>query len=171
MNVGKIFEDDFKASVPKEYYTVRLNDPAVGFSGGSSQFAPKNPYDFIVFAKVMHCLELKSSGGAITFWQERFELDGKKRTYDIRKHQIKGLTEAATHENVYAGLLLNYRSKGITVYVPIDRFNTWAAETTKKSINAQDALGLGFPVDSRKLKVHYRYDISKMCEEVVALGK
>jgi recombination protein U len=171
MNSGKIFEAEFKASIPKDFYFLRLKDPAVGFSGGNSKFAPKNPYDFILHHDYLFCLELKSRDGALTFWQERFEQDGKKRTYEIHKHQIEGLTEAAKHDGVFAGLLLNYRNKETTVYVPIQRFNEFASVTEKKSINCDDALQIGILVDYKKLKVHYRYDIRKMCEEAVALGK
>lgn len=171
MNVGKVFEGEFKASIPKHFYYLRINDPAVGFSGGNSQFAPKNPYDFILFDVKLYCLELKSTATSLTFWQERFEEPGKRKTFEIRKHQIIGLTDAAKHENVFAGFLFNFRKKNTTVYVPIHKFNEFAATTTKKSINCDDALAYGFPVDSWQLKVHYRYDIEKMCKEAIAFGK
>ena len=58
MNTGKLFERDFKASVPKEYYFLRLHDPAVGFTGGASSFAVSNPFDCLLYTgKVLYCLE------------------------------------------------------------------------------------------------------------------
>lgn len=171
MNSGKVFEGDFKASVPSDFYMLRLKDPAVAFSGGMSKFAPNNPYDYLLFKENAYCIELKTSEGAITFWSEKFAGDGKKRTYEIKEHQIKSLEKAAMHEKVYAGLLLNFRKHGRTIYVPIHKFLEFVASTDKKSINCDDAISYGFEVESKLLKVHYRYNINKMCEEAVKFGK
>lgn len=111
MNTGKIFEGNFVKSIPKEYYHLRLKDPAVSFCGGDSKFSPTNPYDFIVFdGSSLFCFELKSKDGAINFWSSEIEADGKKHTFEIKKQQIKGLTEAAEHKGVNAGLLINFRN-------------------------------------------------------------
>lgn len=170
MNTGKVFEHNFKNSIPDDYYSVRLKDPAVGFCGGSSTFSPNNPYDYIVYnGKHMFCFELKSKDGAISFWDSRFDFDGKKHTFEIKKHQILGLTKAAEHDGIHAGVIINFRNKGKTVYIPIDRLNRLIKETKKSSINCDDAMSVGIEIGVKKLKVNERYDIRKLCEEVEEL--
>ena len=161
MNTGKIFEQNFKASVPKEYYFLRLQDPAVGFTGGASSFAVSNPFDCLLYTgSMLFCLELKSKNGAITYWREDFETDGKKHTFEIKKHQILGLQKAAGFPGVFAGLIVNFRNTGETWCLPIRQFLEYTKELPKKSINAGDAAQMGgllLPV--RKLRVHERYDV------------
>lgn len=169
MNTGKKFEANFKASVPKDYYYLRLNDPAVGFSGGDSRFSPHNPYDNMVFTgNDMFCFELKSKDGAITFWSTQIEIDGKKHTFEIKKHQILGLTKASEFHNVHAGLVINFRNVDRTFYIPICKFNDFVSESDKKSMNWKDAEEIGIEVEVKHLKVNERYDIKKLCEEVIA---
>lgn len=49
-NAGKVFEDDFKASVPDDVYFVRLHDAALGFDvkHSTQRFSLKSPYDAIL---------------------------------------------------------------------------------------------------------------------------
>lgn len=171
MNTGKKFEQNFRASVPDDFYYLRLNDPAQAFTGGKAIFAPHNPYDCIVFNGSLHCLELKSKNGAITFWAEKFERDGASHTFDIHKWQIFGLAKAATFPNAYAGFLMNFRNVERTFYVPINVFNQFVVGTTKKSINWQDAENIGIEVGVRKLKVNERYDVRTLLKEVVERGR
>lgn len=164
MNTGKIFEQNFKLSVPREFYYLRLKDPAVGFTGGASSFAVSNPFDCLIYTgKYLHCLELKSKNGSITYWRQDFEEDGKKHTFEIKKHQIQGLQKAAAYDHVKAGILINFRHKDETWYAPIDSFIKYTAELPKKSLNTDDMPKMGcIPVSVRKLKVNERYDVAEL---------
>ncbi len=164
MNTGKIFERNFQASVPKDYYFLRLHDPAVGFTGGASSFAVSNPFDCLIYTGTyLYCLELKSKNGSITYWREDFENDGKKHTFEIKKHQILGLYKAAGYSRVKAGIVINFRNVGETYYLPIDKFLAFTSQITKKSINASDAAEMGgILIPARKLKVNERYDIQAL---------
>lgn len=168
MNTGKIFENNFKASVPKDYYYLRLHDPAVGFTGGASSYAVSNPFDCLLYnGQRLYCLELKSKNGAITYWREDFEADGKKHTFEIKKHQILGLKKAAQYDGIFAGIIINFRHTGDTYCIPIDKFLAYTSVLDKKSINTQDAVAMGgIPVGVRKLKVNERYDIAGLTEVV-----
>ena len=168
MNTGKKFEKNFKASVPKDIYYLRLNDPAVGFTGGASSYAVSNPFDCLLYnGQRLYCLELKSKNGAITYWREDFEADGKKHTFEIKKHQILGLKKAAQYDGVFAGLIINFRNVDETWCLPIRNFLDYTAELRKKSINAKDAANMGgLPVAVRKLKVNERYDIQALTEVI-----
>ena len=166
MNPGKVFEHNFQASVPKEFYYLRLHDPAVGFTGGTSSFAVSNPFDCLLYTgRKLYCLELKSKNGAITYWRKDFETDGKKHTFEIKKHQILGLQKAAAFPNVAAGLVINFRQTEETWYLPIGQFLDYTDALPKKSINADDAQAMGgIPIAVRKLKVNERYDIRAFTE-------
>ena len=50
-NVGKVFENDFKQSVPQEYCLLhRLPDPPQSFKRSKdTKFSHKNPCDFHMF--------------------------------------------------------------------------------------------------------------------------
>lgn len=172
MNTGKKFEKNFKASVPKDFYYLRLNDPAVGFTGGTSSYAVSNPFDCLIYTgRMLHCLELKSKNGAITYWREDFEADGKKHTFEIKKHQILGLQKAAGHEGVFAGIIVNFRHVGETWYLPIASFLSYTGALDKKSINQKDAADMGgIPVQTKKLKVNERYDVRALTG-VIELGR
>ena len=173
MNTGKIFEQNFKASVPKDYYYLRLHDPAVGFTGGASSFAVSNPFDCLLYTgRMLYCLELKSKNGAITYWREDFEADGKKHTFEIKKHQILGLQKAAGFPGVFAGLVINFRNTGETYCIPINLFIEYTGQINRKSVNAKDAAEMGgFLIPTRKLKVNERYDVQALTEVVESGGR
>lgn len=172
MNTGKVFEQNFKKSVPVEFYYLRLKDPAVGFTGGTSSFAVANPFDCVIYTgRCLHCLELKSKNGAITYWRQDFETDGKKHTFEIKKHQILGLMDAAGHEGVKAGLVINFRHTGETFYIPIQRFTEYTAELARKSVNVGDMKAMGaIQLAVKQLKVNERYDIRQLLEVVESGG-
>ncbi len=171
MNIGKVFEENFKKSVPKEYYYHRLKDPAVAFSGGASKYSTTNPFDCMIFTgQKLHCIELKSKNGAITFWREDIEHDGKKHTFEIKKHQIVGLAKASEYNGVYAGIVINFRNADKTIYIPINKFMEFITQTEKNSINYKDALDIGIELEVKHLKVNERYNIRQLIE-VIESGK
>ena len=167
VNTGKIFEQNFKKSVPDGFYYLRLKDPAVGWTGGASKYSPSNPFDCLIYTGTgLHCIELKTTASAITFWKEEFENDGKKHTFEIKKHQIIGLHDAGRYENTYPSLIINFRNAGETWRIHIDSFIEWAQSTTKKSMNHKDASQIGSIVPSKILKVNERYDIGAVLEAI-----
>ena len=163
---GKIFEECIALSCPERILVKKLADNASSWSGGgNTRFASKNECDFIMHDEdtgTFYGLELKSTKGAsFTFWREDFELDGKKRTYMIKKGQILGLKKwSEIHKGVF-GFLLNFRTKGnATFFVPIQAFLSYTGELPKKRIDVSDVRAMGgIEIASRKLKVNYRYDM------------
>lgn len=156
MNCGKIFENDFKKSVPKDVYCLRLTDSAIGFDVNNStqRFALKSPYDFVLCKDGrMYAIELKSNAGtSISF-------DGEKP--EIKPSQIKNLLKAECSGAV-AGLLLNFRKTNETFFIPVGIFKRFVDTCSKKSININDAKSIGIEIPARKLKVHYRYNLSEI---------
>ena len=84
-NPGKVFEEDIKKSVPKEYWIYRFKDGTANFSGSKNEnvrFQAHNICDFMIMTKEnLILLELKShKGSSIPF-------------SCIRKNQIEEMTK------------------------------------------------------------------------------
>lgn len=167
-NQGKIFEDNFKKSIPDYCWVKRLQD-SVGTWGGNSnlRFSNNNECDFLVFSKNTHKLfafELKSTEGtSLTFWREDFEEKEKKQTFMIKKNQILGLAEMSKFD-IYAGFLINFRGEdNNTYFIHINDFLNLTKDMDKKSVNERDILSIkNIKVENYKLKTNYRYNIDKL---------
>lgn len=153
-NIGKIFEDNFKKSIPDNTYYLRLHDSSIGFDieNSTQRFALKSPYDCILYNNGrMYCLELKTvKNGAISYTGANPK---------IKEHQVKELIKAASFGCV-AGFIVNFRNTEHTYFLPIAQFEFLRMESAKKSFNENDIKGLSILIPSRKLKVNYRYDLT-----------
>ena len=154
MNKGKQFEHDFQKSVPKGVYCLRLTDSSpAGFGGNDNmRFSIQSPYDFILFNEKMFALELKSTK------QKSISFAGSSPM--TKSHQIKALTTAHEH-GIIAGFLFNFQDT-LTYFIPIDNFNNYIAATTRKSVPICDCNTLGYEIPTRKLKVNFRYDLTRL---------
>jgi penicillin-binding protein-related factor A (putative recombinase) len=152
-NEGKVFEDDFKASIPDDVYYVRQHDSSIGFDIENSpqRFALKSKYDAILCKNgFMFCLELKSTK------EKRLSFKGSNP--EIQPKQVENLLIARRKGGAEAGLIFNFRTEEETYYVRIEDFVAFTESITKKSVNIKDVRSFGIPLGMRKLKVHYRYD-------------
>lgn len=153
MNIGKVFEENFKKSVPEDTYYLRLHDSSIGFDieNSTQRFALKSPYDCILFRNGrMYCLELKSvKKGSISYVGS-----GPM----IKDNQIKELIRASQY-GCNAGFILNFRDTENTYYLPIAHFEFIRQQSSKKSMNENDVKQVSVLLPSRKLKVNYRYDL------------
>lgn len=167
MNSGKKFEQCFSESIPNEVYFIRIKDSANNFGRTStSHFATVNPYDFLLFQNgYLFPLELKSTKGTSI----SIQTDNEKGK-DIKKHQIISLTKAREHDGVLSGFLFDFRNDKInkTYWMDINDFNSCIEHTKKKSINPSDIiLYHGIEVEKTLLRVNYRYNVSKLLEDIV----
>lgn len=153
MNDGKRFEQNFKKSIPKDVYYLRLQDSANGFDQTSEtlRFAAKSPYDCILFKSgTMYALELKSTK------DKSISFAGSSPM--IKQHQIDELTKAHTF-GIEAGFIFDFRNNA-TYYVQIDAFNEFILTLDKKSINVKEVEQIGVLIPRKKLQVNYKYDLS-----------
>ena len=99
-NKGKIFEDDFKKSVPTDCVCHRLKDsPLTYIKCDGAKYTHDNPCDFFVFDGShgkLFALELKSTS-SLAFTVQMSDDEPKKM---IKYHQIKSLTELSKYPNV-----------------------------------------------------------------------
>lgn len=88
----------------------------------------------------------------------------------IHYHQIKGLREFVGYKNMIAGFLFNFRKKDnteTTYFQHINDFDRMIASIDKKSFNEKDLVKFNpIIVNSRKLKVNYRYHVSELLEKL-----
>lgn len=154
LNEGKKFERDFRASVPKDVYYLRIRDSAsfVDWGNEDMRFSSRSPYDVVLCRRgQMYALELKSHmGKSMSF--------GTEETV-IKQHQVDSLMDARSGGAV-AGLVLNYREVQETYFVPVYDFWMFTQTSGKKSINVKDAAEIGRRMLSKKLRTTYRYDVS-----------
>ena len=176
-NSGKKFEQAIEKSVNKAGFLYeRFKDNGkFGFSE-TTRFSSENPCDCFIFTgSHLVYLELKSTTNtSISFNQPCDEK--AKGTFMIKPHQVKSLLTRAKFPNVVCGLLLDFAdrttSKGVlieggTYFIEITTFKGWADSVTKKSINQTDAALIGIKIDRTKLKTNYRYDITKMINDIL----
>lgn len=153
-NEGKIFEDDFKTSIPEEVYCYRPPDSSIGFDveKSSQRFSLKSPFDFILCKNgQMYCLELKSS-------KEKRMSFGDNNSSMIKLRQVRNLLDAE-RSGAVSGLILNFRQLEETYYVSAGKFMDFVHQTTKKSVNIDDVRQFGILVPSIKKITRYRYNL------------
>lgn len=158
-NIGKLFEEDFKHSANGMYY-LRLHDSATGFDFQNQEndhrvrFSIKSPYDAVLCKNgQMCCVELKSVGGTSASF-------GDKDNNVIKLRQVKSLLKAETDGHALSYLVIHFRKYGETYAIRPTTFLIFTKLCHKKSINRDDAKEIGKRIPERKLKVHYRYDLT-----------
>ena len=146
-NVGKMFEDSIKKSVPSHIFLIRLNDSPQAFKKSKlTRFTPKNPFDYICFdtiSRTLFCLELKTTSNKYMSFEDVNSDEEQNKM--IHKHQIKGLLRASEYNNVVAGFLFNFRLEDneLTYFMEINDFHKMCNSINKKSFNIMDAVLYG----------------------------
>ena len=164
-SVGKIFEENFKKSVPDYIFYYRPPDAAQSFGQNNGlRFSVKSPCDcFLYDGKRLYTLELKSVGTASISFERTKEDKGV-----IHKHQIDNLEKFSGYENVVSGFLLDFRLSGKTYFVTIDDFISMENCLNKKSFCENDLLQYCKPIEieKKKLKVNWRYNVEKFLRDI-----
>ena len=141
-NVGKVFENSIKQSVPEYILLIRLNDSPQAFKQSNlTRFTPRNPFDYICFntkTRTLFCLELKSTSNKYMSFEDIYS--DEEQSGMIHAHQTKGLLKCATYSNVIAGFLLNFRlpENELTYFIEINQFQKMCESINKKSFNIMD---------------------------------
>lgn len=139
MNVGKLFEQDFKNSCPDNVLIMRLKDGSFG----------TNPCDFIVFKKpYFFMFELKTTK------LKRLPKDM------VRPHQLKSLNIANTLEGVVGGFIVNFREVNETYFMDGRKMYKLFEEENLKSISLDTFRKEGYRIPQQLKRVRYRYDFN-----------
>lgn len=143
-NMGKVFEREFKDSVPPECYLERYKDDTSGFYGVS------NPADFRLYIyPSLILLELKSHKGK--------SLPLEK----IRDNQLKGMLRAVEHYGVYGGFLVNFRDLEETYFLSVELVEKFVLTGERKSIPVNYFRENGLLIPQKKKRVLYSYDLKE----------
>ena len=166
-NIGKKFENNWKASMSNDIFYYRLKDQAQSFGGASKlRFSLKNPCDCFLFkSPTLFALELKSVGTSSISFERTKEEKGV-----IHFHQIEGLRNFSRYKNIIAGFVLNFRHSDGTencYFIHINDFDTMINSLDKKSFNEKDLSKYNpIIIENRKKKVNYTYNIEKFICDV-----
>ncbi|MCM1221143.1 MAG: hypothetical protein NC548_42340 [Lachnospiraceae bacterium] len=171
MNTGKLFESQFKKSIPDYCFMYRLKDSAQSFTNNADiSFAWNNPCDFFIFDSNRHLLyavECKSTKLKSMSVQMNKE---EKVSKMIKYHQIESLTEMSEYSGLIAGFILNFRDEingnERTYFIEISNFNYMMREINKCSFNEMDIiLYNAVKIEGIKKRVHYQWNIDKFLTE------
>lgn len=168
-NVGKVFEDSVKQSIPDHILLIRLNDSPQAFKQSNlTRFTPRNPFDYICFdtqTKTLFCLELKSTSNKYMSFED-IHCD-KDQSGMIHKHQTLGLLKCAVYPNVVAGFLLNFRlpENELTYFIEVSQFQKMCESINKKSFNLMDLVLYGAKkISGFKKRTRWYWDLNEFFE-------
>lgn len=164
MNDGKRFELNIKNSMPDNTYHQRIKDQSFDHTSTLMRFTQSNPYDFFVFFDgKLFLLELKSTKSKSFSVQTNKDEKGKM----IKLHQIESLSYAEQFNNVHPAFLFNFRlDQDYCFYMPIGIFEDIMFKNGKKSINFDEIKMHSLAVESKKLKINYRYNLEKLFKTI-----
>ena len=159
MNIGKIFEEQIKKSVPDYVLLYRLPDAAQSFGGGNLRFSNKNPFDFLLFDSVCHrlyALEMKTVAGKSISFERK-----KEENRDIHYHQINGLRKWNKYDGITCGFIIEFRKLETTIFLDISEFDKLIEIIDKVSFNFDDLNDNGIKyeiIKQSKKRTRYTYD-------------
>lgn len=161
VNKGKIFEQQFKLSVPDYCLLHRLNDPPQSFQK-TARFSIQNPCDYMMFDtkhRLFLPIELKST-------------KSKSMPYSmVRENQIESLMKFSEYDYVVPGFLFNYRDDDAhferCYFMHITDFSKMKNNTMKKSYNEIDIIMNGaVKVDGSKARTRWTWAIDGLLEKI-----
>lgn len=154
-NIGKIFEEEVKASFPSDFFVERYKDDTAGFKGVA------NPADYRLYKyPYTFLLELKTHKGKSIPLSK------------IRNSQLKEMGKAYNHTGVYCGFLINYRDLEETYhinfkvlvngyYVLTETGDYEVKPHGRKSIPVEWCRRNGVRIEQEKKRVRYTYNLQK----------
>ena len=164
---GKLFEEQWKRSIPEDVYYLRLKDNPSSFGKDSSfvRFTLNNPFDCLVFYNgFLFPIEIKTTTSKSISIQTKKEEKGKM----IKINQIEGLSKSNKYENIFSGFLFDFRESEKTFWMGINDFLKFQEENNKKSINEKDIIKYNaIEVEKERKKTRYVFSVKKLIEDVV----
>lgn len=154
-NKGKMFEEDFKKSVPEWAWCYRFKDGTANFNGSKNEnvrFQAHNICDFQVMAyRTLFLFELKSHEGASIPFS------------CIRANQLEEMS-AIYHPDIKAYFVFNFRDIQNTYAVLAADVKEFIETTDRKSIPIKWCIENGIEIKSEKKKVRFRYFLEEFLE-------
>lgn len=170
-NTGKQFEEDFAASIPPGTHCYRLRDSASSFGQDSpkTSFTWSNIADFEVYRYPNHFyFELKHielpSIPLTKIMGQYLPEEGRYK----RQKQLDRMLAADAIRGQFARYVICYARTGHTYALPPQALLRFLQQGGRRSIPESFCRQEGLEMARRKLRVHYRYDVSGLMD---ALGQ
>lgn len=150
-NLGKMFEEDFKKSVPNWCWCNRYKDGTANFRGDKNEnvrFQANNICDFEVMAdNKLFLLELKSYQGV------SIPLSG------IRKNQLEGMIKAGSYKNIKPYFILNFRNVQRVYAIKVQTLYNFILTAERKSIPLKWAMENGIEIPGEQKRTRFKYNL------------
>ena len=155
MNEGKKFEEDFKNSVPEDYFYYRFRDGTSSWDGGNARFQAKNICDCMIMGfDILWLIELKSFKGK-SFPFGNLDLNNLDKMIEAQKKK---------KSRVNAIIVFNFRDLEETYMVHCDFVKHFIQNTDRKSIPIswfRDEI-LADRIPQTRKRTRYTYDLSEI---------
>ena len=155
-SIGKVFEEEIKASIPLGFFVERYKDDTAGFYGVT------NPADYRLYRYPYTFL-----------WELKTHKGKSLPLAKIRLNQIKGMYRDIVYRGVFAGFIINFRELEEAYYIPVERvaksFYTFTHTgeieginpTGRKSIPVSWCRTYGERIAQEKKRVRYTYNLTE----------
>lgn len=155
-NLGKVFEENFKKSVPDDYFCYRFRDSAGTWGGNENlRFTPSNIADYMIHDyNTLYLVETKNHKG------KSIPLScivGNK----TKEKQIEDLYIANTYVGVSSHLIVFFCDVEKCYSLGINKLREFIILGERKSIPISYFEKFGIEIEVKKLKTNYRYNIEK----------
>lgn len=149
MNIGKIFESEFKNSIPKEHFYYRFIDGTGAYGGNEKiRFQAKNICDCMVMSREnLYLLELKNTMGTSLPFS------------NIKYNQLEGLSEI-NHPKIKAMFIICFRNKEKCYGIEAKKLKQYIENTDRKSIPLEWLEKEGINIKMEKKRVRYKYNLN-----------
>lgn len=155
-NKGKIFEENFKRSVPNDIFYYRFKDGTGNWQHNDLvRFQASNICDCMLFdSKRLYLFELKSiQGKSIPFT-------------NFRDNQLKELSSAQCFNNIVPGVIIEFSTLNRAFFIEIANVMEYIQNGERKSIPLEYLEIEGIEVEVTKLRINSRFNIKKLLEEI-----
>ncbi|WP_105176875.1 Holliday junction resolvase RecU [Clostridium cagae] len=156
-NPGKLFEEDFKKSVPEDCWIYRFKDGTANFGGTKNEnvrFQAHNICDFQIMTNdYLVLLELKSHAGASIPFN------------CIRSNQIEEMSNIQ-HPKIKAYFIFNFRDYEKTYAIKAKELKLYIDTADRRSILLGWCKANGIEIIGNKKKVRYRYELKSFFEGI-----
>lgn len=165
-NQGKIFEQDFRASInlnnPNLFY-YRFKDGTASWGDKNNpnvRFQQKNISDCMIFYKgKLFIIELKNH-------------KGKSLPFScIRDNQFQEMYNTSSKNYVYPIVIIFFSDISECYALKMTDIIEFRAKNISKSISLLFAKEKGFKIECRKLQTHYRFEIEEFLENFINYTK
>lgn len=164
-NLGKIFEENWKKSIPEDIFFYRFRDSGSSYYGGNQmlRFSSSNIADCMIFTPEsgLHLIELKSHKGK-SIPLSCILGNEKNKT---KKKQIQDLVDANEHSGVYSSIIIFFSDVERCFELPINEFVDFVSKGDRKSIPIEYCEKRGWEIEVTRLKTNHRFNVVKWLKE------